>query len=148
MIGIEADYSWTNHEAGGFFDGTDNFFRTEWNGFGTVRARLGLAYANALVYATGGLAFFNLDTVGYDDPDTQIVSFDGKMGFAAGAGAEVMLKDNVSMKLEYMYLSAGEESKTCEDCVDGPQVANHDAHLVRLGVNYRLHRRDDYIPLK
>jgi outer membrane immunogenic protein len=151
VLGIEADYTWTKFDAARTLyeeDYTD--VSTDWKGFGTVRARLGLAHNNALVYVTGGLAYFDVKQVAsYDDGEggDYTVSFKGDLGFAAGAGAEFMLKENFSLKLEYLYLSAGEERKVCGDC-DLPQFANNEAHTVRVGFNYKLGRRDAYVPLK
>lgn len=143
-LGIEADYAFTNAESGGLFDGTDHYYRAEWHGMGTVRARLGLAHENALVYATGGFAFVDLEQVGGDDfldapaDQTQVVEFsDSRSGIAAGAGVEIMLTDFISVKGEYLYIGLEEDAVRCADC-DDDAIADGEAHLVRVGVNYRF----------
>lgn len=99
--------------------------------FGTVRGRLGYGFNQALLYATGGLA--------YGDGSTGI-------GYAVGGGLEYAVTRNVSVKLEGLYV----------DLRNGKQAANGvydintnvltlretrrglDFEVARAGINYRF----------
>jgi opacity protein-like surface antigen len=66
-----------------------------------------------------------------------------KLGWTAGAGAEVRLGGNWTGKVEYLYLDFGTVSTTATLATNSTPVAiNFDSrvteHLVRLGVNYKF----------
>jgi len=104
VIGVEADLQWADTDrnidvrfvpagAGGVFTpGTFRSDLSDW--FGTVRARVGVAFDRVLIYGTGGLA--------YSDNDT---------GWTLGAGAEWALPVNwfgssaVTFGIEALYLN-------------------------------------------
>jgi len=150
VLGLEADINGTKYdERLEFGDDFDFTAEAGWDWFGTVRARLGVAVENTLVYATGGLAIVRVDYCGADD---QCVTDDGddlafeetELGFAAGVGAEVQIDPAWSLKSEYLYVDAGEEIRQYDD--DQPdQKARFEsnAHIFRVGLNY--HVRD--VPL-
>ena len=77
----------------------------------TLRPRIGYAFDNALVYATGGLALARLryieqatDTAGdIENTDVRRV----KTGYALGAGIEYALSGRWSVRGEYLYANFG-----------------------------------------
>jgi outer membrane immunogenic protein len=90
---------------------------TDW--FGTFRGRLGFTpFCRLLLYATGGLAFgdvqYSADT---EFRPTGTVHYpasfsETKVGWTAGAGAEIALNRRWSVKLEYLYFDLGDASFT------------------------------------
>jgi outer membrane immunogenic protein len=136
--GLQAGYNWQN----GIFvfgaegdlnlsNADDTFapwkFSNPW--FGTLRARAGVAaWGTVLLYATGGLAFGGLEA-----EKNGLTENRSHLGWTIGAGAEVALNQNWSIKAEYLYLSFAERAYTVTGADHG-----FDNNLVRLGINYRF----------
>lgn len=102
VAGAEADigYSWDKGSNGGY--------ESESGVEGSLRARLGYVVSpNILLYATAGGAAKDLevrDTVlGGSDSNTML-------GWTAGAGADVMVTENVFGRVEYRYTDFGNET--------------------------------------
>jgi high affinity Mn2+ porin len=105
---------------------------------GTVRARIGYAPGSWLFYGTGGLAWtvdrFTL---------TQLASGTSgpveawRLGWAAGAGAEVPVAPHWTASFQYLFTSYGNNSVTFPFAA---QRFNSDLSLqeLRLGLNYRF----------
>ncbi|MBR0965092.1 porin family protein [Bradyrhizobium diazoefficiens] len=101
-------------------------FSNPW--FGTLRGRAGYAFSNVLFYGTAGLAFGELrgQTFGWTESHTSV-------GWTIGAGAELGLAPNWSVKLEYLYV----DLSTSQFAITG--VSNgYSASVVRAGVNYHF----------
>lgn len=100
VVGVEGDLQWAD------FGGDSDWFST-------VRARAGVAFDRALVYATGGFAFA-------DDAN----------GWSLGGGLEYAFTDNLTAKIEGLYVNLD---------VDTP-VGDYDAEIgvVRAGLNYKF----------
>ncbi|SNB58527.1 outer membrane immunogenic protein [Rhodoplanes sp. JGI PP 4-B12] len=88
--------------------------------FGTVRGRFGYAAGPVLVYATGGLAYGEVNRNGNVVGQTNFIlggtvnSFAGsysasstKAGWTLGGGVEGQLTTNWSVKAEYLYIDLG-----------------------------------------
>jgi outer membrane immunogenic protein len=120
----------------------------EW--LATARARLGLAAGNALIYATGGAAFAevnsSLDVVG-EGYSAWGHKNEIKTGWTVGGGVEWMFAQNWTLKAEYLYINLGkvggilpgEQTTSCETpcahTTDGFR-GDLDIHTVRIGINY------------
>jgi outer membrane immunogenic protein len=101
-------------------------FSNPW--FGTLRGRGGFALNNILFYGTLGLAY------GRGRVDIGSVSESNfHVGWTAGAGLQVGLTPNWSVKAEYLYIDLSSESY-------GLTLTNNGltSNLVRFGVNYRF----------
>jgi outer membrane immunogenic protein len=119
--------------------------------FGTVRLRAGYnPSTNWLLYVTGGLAFgesqysFNFSQPGAANnfppsPTTYMLrSSSTDVGYAVGAGAEVKLNRNWSVKAEYLYVDLGTRTINTRD-IDGlPFRVSYSVrdHIGRIGINY------------
>jgi len=143
VLGLEADISGTRFDERVEID-SDITAEAGWDWFGTVRARLGLAVDNTLVYVTGGLAIVRANYCGADgecvtDGDQDLAFSDTKLGFAAGAGTEILIDPNWSLKAEYLFIDAGEETRQYDDD-DEDQKARFEssAHIFRIGLNYHV----------
>ena len=101
-------------------------FSNPW--FGTMRGRGGLALENILFYGTLGLAYGR----GHVDIGS-IGESNFHVGWTAGAGLEVGLTRNWSVKAEYLFIDLASESY-------GLTLTNNGltSNLVRFGVNYRF----------
>ncbi|MGY8684182.1 outer membrane protein [Bradyrhizobium sp. UFLA05-153] len=130
-------------------------YKLDW--FGTVRGRVGwLATPRVLLYATGGLAYGHL---GASAPAIGIGWGGTNAGWTVGAGGEVALDRNWSVKLEYLYMDLGSfngasaSATTVTNALNTPAIgfntvttttatANFGTrftdNIVRVGVNYRF----------
>lgn len=102
-------------------------FSNPW--FGTLRGRVGYAFDNILLYATGGLAFGSVrgEAVnGFSESRTTA-------GWTIGAGAEYGIARNWSAKVEYLYVDLDNSRFAVTGQPNGYQFG-----LVRFGLNYRF----------
>ncbi|PJI93128.1 opacity protein-like surface antigen [Yoonia maricola] len=158
VFGVVADYTFTNFETVNEHEDVTapvnytSYTESTWDGMLTLRARAGLAVDNTLVYATGGVAFVDVNyRHDYDaGPVAENEGFepysDIEVGFAAGAGVEHKFNDLYSVSAEYLYVglqsSDGGEYYNDLDDLDSPSDGTADyrssAHMLRLAVNYRF----------
>jgi outer membrane immunogenic protein len=101
-------------------------FSNPW--FGSLRGRIGGAMNNVLLYATGGLAYGSVRGAGFGFSDLHT-----NAGWTLGAGLEVGLTQNWSVKAEYLYFSLGESFYPATNVQNG-----FDGNVLRLGVNYHF----------
>src|SRR3712207_2812638 len=114
VVGLEGDIQYADFGREFSYLGND-FESSDW--FGTVRARAGVAFGQALVYATGGFAF--ADDVG---------------GWTVGGGVEYAFTNNLSLKVEGLYVNLEEDDDFDFDGFDGET----DFGVVRAGLNFRF----------
>jgi outer membrane immunogenic protein len=102
--------------------------------FGTARARVGYAFDNFLVYATGGAAWLNfkasLSALGLT-----VSSETTKMGWTAGGGIEWMFLPRWSVKAEYLYMDAGTATLTIAGVDASGKLKDQ---VARVGINYHF----------
>jgi len=135
--GVQGGYNWQSGQFvfGGEADiqitGADDTaapfkFSNPW--WGSLRARGGLAWNSFLFYATGGLAFGEVEgqVGGLTETKTQL-------GWTVGLGTEVALNQRWSAKAEYLYIDLGDRNFTVTGTSNG-----FSTNLLRLGVNYRF----------
>ena len=116
VVGLEGDIQYADFGREGAFvvDGVSyDIDRSDW--FGTVRARAGVAFDRALIYATGGFAFA-------DDAN----------GWTVGGGVEYAFTNNLSAKIEGLYVNLDQD--------DNFLGIDNDAEfgVVRAGLNFRF----------
>lgn len=140
IAGFESDFSISavDGSASANGNGTDAVATTDVRYFGTVRGRFGYDAGSLLIYATGGLAYADVDYDLYvaDLPVIDRLRNDGvRIGYTVGGGVERTLADQWSAKIEYQFMDFGSESLT------GSLVhTTEDLKLqtVRFGLNYKL----------
>ena len=141
VIGFEADIDWANMKGSGAIVPTvggvpqtvaavNATTKIDWES--TARVRVGYANQNWLFYGTGGMAILgaktSLTTTGGASCSTIIATCTGaskQIGAALGAGVEYGITQNVSAKLEYLYITAA-----------SLDVSHHSE--IRAGLNYRF----------
>jgi outer membrane immunogenic protein len=121
----------------------------EW--FGTARLRLGwLPTQTLLLYATGGLAFGEVETSGILTSFTACCGVatvagtisETKLGWTVGAGIEGVISGPWTAKLEYLYMDLGSVSGSfVTPTTPGIRAAfssDITDHILRVGLNYRF----------
>ena len=166
VLGGEADFQGTDIEGHdrlfnfrditGTTNGPDSFIfaheRMQW--FGTARGRIGFVpMCRLMVYATGGLAYGNVDYSGntvFRNPGTASypVSFsETNVGWTVGGGLEYAIGHHWSVRAEYLYYDLGDESRTANQTVagvpQGPPFFVHynfdnSGNIVRGGLNFKF----------
>lgn len=165
VLGIEGDLNWADigRNAGVFPAGTYTFVGTpglafaapaatvvtDGNGidwFGTIRARAGVAFDRALIYATGGFAFGGGGNnngcggllLGCNDDDW-------RGGWTAGGGIEYAFTNNLTAKLEALYVNLDRNNNVgavynlpTNTLFLGNGRNDDDFTVVRVGVNYKF----------
>jgi outer membrane immunogenic protein len=111
---------------------------------GQIRARLGMAFDDTLVYAVGGAAFVNTEFSTSDYPTGSGYSASDKKwvtGFVVGGGIEHAFTDRISARLEYTYMGLPDTEFALYNPAYGTATVNHNfegVHAVTLGVSYNF----------
>jgi outer membrane receptor protein involved in Fe transport/opacity protein-like surface antigen len=134
--GFEADYEASTQNKSlpaGVLTGSTS--QTPW--FATLRGRVGMAFDRTLVYGTAGGAAGELRSIAAIPAG--ITSTTVTYGsWTAGSGVEYGITDNLSARVEYLYLDKGHIATG----VIGPPATTITSrvqdNLVRAGLNYRF----------
>jgi len=123
VLGIEADIQ------GSGIDDSAFGLHSSLNWVSTLRGRIGYTFGPALVYATGGFAFGEVENVGITETQT---------GYAIGGGVEYRFSPVWSIKGEYQFISldASDISGAGPLGLTGKDSSNVDTF--RVGVNYHF----------
>jgi outer membrane immunogenic protein len=161
VLGIEGDANYLDVDGSGtkssdFAGGVRLRDRVNGDFLATLRLRAGFALDQTLVYATGGVAYTDIEvertldwaadtcpTVdGLNRCHSGDTSFD--FGWTVGAGIEHAFDERWSIKAEYLFADFGDEDFTSSN-VSGPpgvQTLKHsfdlEMHIVRAGLNFRF----------
>lgn len=130
VLGLEADLQGADLNTGRNIYG--DRVKTEY--FGTVRARLGVAFDRFLPYVTAGWAYGNVKT-SFSDLAGNIYSNDNSHtgGYAVGAGLEYAVTNNIVAGVEYLYVDLGDKR------VLGSNVkVGTDFSVVRARLSYKF----------
>ena len=166
LFGLEADIQGSGEKGSstivcvGCGDGPSNITsnltqKLDW--FGTVRGRAGVLVTPAvLLYATGGLAYGEVETGGTITGPTLAVPLatvalpgasSTRVGWTAGAGVEGRISGNWTAKLEYLYMDlgtvdAGPTTTTIVNTLRRPVAVSYSSHftdnILRVGLNYHF----------
>lgn len=106
------------------------------NWLGSARLRAGYAFDNVLIYGTGGLGVGGVvrEVVNPAGVTTSSVG-QTKVGWTAGAGAEVAVSRAWSIKAEYLYYDLGQ--KLFIGPPPNPASIHTTLHTGRVGINFR-----------
>jgi outer membrane immunogenic protein len=132
VLGVEADFQLSDISDDD--DGLGYNMSSDVNYFGTVRGRAGFAMDNALIYATGGLAYGDF-SYRVNGPGIAVNESYNDFGLTVGAGAEFAIDDMWSVKAEYLYTIFDKERLTGGGA---STVATPDFHSVRVGLNMKF----------
>jgi outer membrane immunogenic protein len=133
VVGAEGDIDWSG------IKGTTTVLcapgcetRNKW--LATVRGRLGYAFDRFLPYITGGLAVGDINATVPVLPGGSI----SNAGWTIGAGLEVGVVSNVSLKAEYLYVDLGNFNCGLNCGLAPGGNVSFNANLVRGGLNVRF----------
>jgi len=151
VLGYEADLQLSgvrSSDQNGAFNSVNAQNRLKW--FGTERMRLGYACGRFLPYVTAGVSYGRVRAI-----STQVfggAAFVGAQssvhaGLAVGAGGEYAFTDNLSAKVEYLYVELQGVRGAGLGATVFPaaplsygqfSTGRYGVHLGRAGVNYRF----------
>jgi outer membrane immunogenic protein len=153
VFGLEADISYVDIRRDVAVIGTtglNNIFRTRMDYLGTVRGRIGYAWDRTLLYATGGLAYAEIEnSANFFGPLGQL-QFTGnnsrtETGYAVGGGIEHAFAPNWTVKAEYLFYDLRDNTvnvAVIPNSGGGGTGYNsrfdNDGHIVRAGLNYKF----------
>jgi outer membrane immunogenic protein len=124
VLGVEADVMLTGINAKSY----TYTFTQKWLASG--RLRLGYQLNSILLYGTGGIAGSTMNFSNFGPSESTNLG-----GWVAGAGAEMFVTQNISVRGEYLYYSLGQAQFMT---LSGPVLATTTTNIVRAGVNYKF----------
>jgi outer membrane immunogenic protein len=169
VLGIETDFQGTDIEGdktrnpiiditGAPVNAPDSFLfaheRIQW--FGSTRGRIGISpWCRTLFYATGGVAYGNVDysaNTNFGSAAARFATYPVKfsetsVGWTVGGGFEYAICHNWTVKAEYLYYDLGNESRTQNQLIggvaQGPPFFVHynfdtTGNIVRGGFNFKF----------
>ncbi len=90
------------------------------NWYGTFRGRVGYAMDRIMIYGTAGGAVSDVKVSSSALPWTS----NTELGWAAGAGIEGAITDNLTAKVEYLFTDYGSTNCTVASCGSAPATSN------------------------
>jgi outer membrane immunogenic protein len=152
VFGIEGDGDWSNIK--GSASGTTSAtclasvatsctYQTTNTWLATLRARMGVAWDRVLIYGTAGGAGGNIGANFSGTGLTTATSSSSEFGWTAGGGLEFGITDNVTAKVEYLYVDLQNGSFSCPVATCGGAAAttgpvSFTTSLVRAGLNLKF----------
>ncbi len=148
VVGLEGDFSWVS-KSGSANDSAPfnvNFVtgaKERW--LGTGRARLGYLVApQFLAYATGGFAAASVEADVTPPGLSTFTDTRTRWGWTVGGGGEYAFTNNLSVKLEYLFVQLQKTGyfdapivTSAGTIVPRSDVSMND-NIVRIGLNYRF----------
>jgi outer membrane immunogenic protein len=110
---------------------------TEVDWFGTGRLRLGYAIASSLLYATGGVAFVDVENR-MQSGNTVAATSDVKWGWTVGGGWEYAFASNWTVRAEYLFIDVEKTKAAVPSPASGRFEWDNHLHIARVGLNYRF----------
>lgn len=129
VLGLEADVG-TGWIEDGLGSGAGRVAH-DLNVVGSLRARAGFLVTPAfLVYGTAGIA-----AADFDFTANGVTKSETLLGYQVGAGTELMITPNWTLRMEYVYTGLGAESVNHGGVVNS---YDPDFHTVRAGVSFKF----------
>jgi outer membrane immunogenic protein len=138
VVGAETDIQYAAVGNKGSSYGNTYYPGTSDGYYGTIRARAGLAFDRALIFATGGFAYGDIG--GNKPSDTELGSHRGNStntGWTLGGGVEYAITNNFTAKVESHYVNLD----TRDNYAMGDRVTirrDTEFGVLRAGVNYKF----------
>ncbi|MBJ7577770.1 porin family protein [Devosia sp. MC532] len=141
VLGLEGEILWSGASGSAQIAGaaaTDiATVKSDWQG--AIKARAGVAFDQVLIYAHGGFAFTDYyakaDLAGVFEGDYRT----SRTGWTIGAGVEMAVTENVTVKAEYAYSDFGKWTGTVAGgAAAGDYEFTHHTHAIKAGVNFHF----------
>jgi outer membrane immunogenic protein len=133
VFGLEGDVDWSNMRGSFTNAACPTGCETKNNWLGTVRGRLGYAFDRVMPFVTGGLAVGDINATVTGLPSVSTTN----AGWTVGGGVEAAVFDNVTAKLEYLYVDLGSLNCGTASC-GAPTNIDMRSNVVRAGLNLRF----------
>ena len=113
---------------------------SRFNGLVTTRARTGIVIERALLYVTGGVAAAHTLTTYLNIAGDQFSFNNWRWGWVVGAGGELAVSSNISLRSEVLYAAVVDRAYTFISPTLGPGNFTHSdaAWIGRVGLNVKL----------
>ncbi len=122
VVGLETDIQYadlgTRYRFNAAIPGYEEDDSDDW--FGTVRARAGVAFDRALIYATGGFAYA-----------------DDATGWTVGGGLEYAFTNNLTAKIDGLYVNLERDDNFVSPTATGGSDES-EFGVVRAGLNFKF----------
>lgn len=139
VIGLEADIEWTDLGSNGVAIVSPGrglaagLTTASMDYAGTIRARLGYAFDRVLPYITAGVAYGKTDFGSIYGVSTSETNW----GWTIGGGVEYAFTNNITAKLEYLYVDLDGSTYTIPSTLGSIQ-ADTNTSVLKAGVNYKF----------
>ncbi|NLR95599.1 porin family protein [Rhizobium sp. P38BS-XIX] len=124
VYGVEADLGYSGA------DSTRNGLTAKNGVNGSVRGRLGYDFNPFMLYGTAGLALGQNKLSDDTSSDSKTA-----VGYTVGAGAETMLTNNITARLEYRYTDYGKKNFNLDS---GNFSRGYDEQSVKVGIGVKF----------
>ena len=148
VLGVEADIWSTNADGEAILRGFANYEILNLNWGASLRGIVGVPVSRALLYATGGVSFIDIDgcTTAGGVPGACApvagVKFDDRLtGWTIGAGLAYAITPQFIARVEYLYADYGHETYSTPPVGGGFTSVDLQTHTVRAGLSYRFATR-------
>lgn len=145
LVGMEADYEGridsSDSDYQEFQGTTDTYYHgtSDIETSGSLRGRIGyLPTADLLLFATAGYAYARVEREWESAGGSSESSSNGQHGWTVGAGAEYLLSDAFSARVEYRYADFGTEKDIAVDMWGEEYNQRLTEQSVRLGAAYHF----------
>ncbi|MBJ6988198.1 outer membrane protein [Devosia sp. MC521] len=138
VLGLEGEVLWSGVKGTGTITNRTDVatIKSEWQG--AIKARAGVTFDQVLVYAHGGFAFADYSaSVNTGGGVFRGDNRTGRTGWTVGAGVEMAINENVSVKAEYAYSDFGKWTGTVSNGLGSTDFQYH-THAVKAGVNFHF----------
>ncbi len=142
VFGPEADIEWAGigWDSAPFINGGGDAYETKTDWQASIRGRVGYAFDNVLLYATGGVAFANIryNYIDVMTPATQEFS-STRTGWTVGSGVDWAFYSNLFLRAEYRYADFGDVTNS--PTVFGNAFDEHHStteNALRIGLAYKF----------
>jgi outer membrane immunogenic protein len=138
VLGIEGDFDWSGVSETATSGIVSETSKVPW--LATIRGRAGFAVDRVLFYGTAGVAFVDVsDDVTATGVGTLFNASQTDVGWTVGAGVEAALTQNLTVKVEYLYVDA-DLSLSGPVALIGGNLAfsgTLSESIVRAGINFK-----------
>jgi len=139
VFGLEGDIDLSDIDGEGGCDFNPFRCETDMDWLASLRARLGFASDQFLLYATGGVAFTDLEFANDDGLGSSDEQSESAVGFVVGGGAEYAVSDELSLRAEALYYDFGKTDYEYDNAQGAEFESDLDFVVVRGGLSWYFH---------
>lgn len=140
IVGLESDFDGAHIR--GSLVGLQNDYvnSTKYNWLASARGRAGFAVDKVFIYATGGVAFSNIEHSSLDHATGAPEASTTKTGSVVGGGLEYAIGNHWSIRGEYLYYDFGSKRLQINLVPIRPVYFQYTDHVqsARAGINYKF----------